>query len=148
MEKMLDLYTDYLLSSFGQTSATGLSNLVDGSIQHDTVTRFLSGSNFTSKDLWTCVKPLVGEHQNTDGCLIFDDTIIEKAFTDDNDLISWHWDHSKHRSIKGINLLSAFYHTQTSKKDPLRIPIGFETIKKTVRFCDIKLKNNKSYIKK
>jgi len=37
--------------------------------------------------------------------LIFDDTIIEKAFTDENDLISWHWDHSKHRSMKGINLL-------------------------------------------
>jgi Transposase DDE domain len=143
MEKMLDLYTDYLLSSFGQTSATGLSNLVDGSIQHDTVTRFLSGSNFTSKDLWTSVKSLVREHQNTDGCLIFDDTIIEKSFTDENDLISWHWDHSKHRSIKGINLLSAFYHTQTDKKDPLRIPIGFETIKKTVRFCDVKTKKEK-----
>lgn len=140
---MLDLYTDYLLSSFGQTSATGLSNLVDGSIQHDSITRFLSGSNFTSKDLWTSVKPLVRQHQHTDGCLIFDDTIIEKAFTDENDLISWHWDHSKHRSMKGINLLSAFYYTQIDKKDSLRIPIGFETIKKTVRFCDVKTKKEK-----
>lgn len=143
MENILDLYTDYLLSSFGQTSATGLSNLVEGSIKHDTVTRFLSGSNFTSKDLWTSVKPLVREHQSTDGCLIFDDSIIEKAFTDENDLISWHWDHSKHRSIKGINLLSAFYYTQIDGKDPLRVPIGFETIKKTVRFCDIKTKKEK-----
>lgn len=140
---MLDLYTDYLLSSFGQTSATGLSNLVDGSIPHDTVTRFLSGSNFTSKDLWTSVKPLVREHQSSEGCLIFDDTIIEKSFTDENDLISWHWDHSKQRSIKGINLLTAFYHTQIQEKDPLRVPIGFETIKKTVRFCDIKTKKEK-----
>jgi Transposase DDE domain len=148
MEKMLDLYTDYLLSSFGQTSATGLSNLVDGSIQHDTITRFLSNSNFTSKDLWVHVKPLVREHQSSEGCLIFDDTIIEKAFTDENDLISWHWDHSKHRSIKGTNLLSAFYYTegtvtQIDKKSPLRIPVAFETIKKTVRFCDVKTQKEK-----
>jgi hypothetical protein len=45
MEKMLDLYTDYLLSSFGQTSATGLSNLVDGLIQHDTDMSYLQMFN-------------------------------------------------------------------------------------------------------
>jgi hypothetical protein len=148
MEKILDLYTDYLLSSFGQVSATGLSNLVDGSITHDKITRFLSGSNFDSKDLWASVKPLVRKHESIDGCLIFDDTIIEKNYTDENELISWHWDHSKHRNIKGINLLTAFYHTEfeadlPNKTEPLRIPIGFETIKKTIRFCDIKTKKEK-----
>ena len=35
MENYLDLYTDYLLSSFGKTSATGLSNLLDGVVKHD-----------------------------------------------------------------------------------------------------------------
>ena len=78
MEHLLDLYTDYLLSSFGQTSATGLSNLLDGAINHDKITRFLSNSNFTSKDIWLSVKTLVREHQTEYGCLIFDDTIIEK----------------------------------------------------------------------
>ena len=33
MDKLLDLYTDYLLSSFGQTSATGLSNMLDNAIK-------------------------------------------------------------------------------------------------------------------
>ena len=40
MEKMLDFYTDYLISSTGQTSATGLSRLVDNSISHDIVKRY------------------------------------------------------------------------------------------------------------
>jgi hypothetical protein len=76
---------------------------------------------------------------------VLDDTIIEKVFTDENNLISWHWHHSKHRSIRGINLLSALYYTespvcQISKKDPLRVPIRFETIKKIVRLCDVKTK--------
>jgi hypothetical protein len=144
MENIEDLYTDYLLSSFGQTSATGLSNLVDGAITHDKISRFLSNSNFTSKDVWLSVKVLVREHQTEDGCLIFDDTIIEKLFTDENDLICWHWDHSKGRNIKGINVLSAFYYTHKYEQNqPLRIPIAIETIKKTIAFCEIKTKKVK-----
>jgi len=38
---LLELYSDYLLSSFGATTATGLSALVDGAVSHDQVTRFL-----------------------------------------------------------------------------------------------------------
>jgi Transposase DDE domain len=144
MDKNLDLYTDYLISSFGQTSATGLSNLLDNVVSHDSFTRLLSNSDFDSKYLWTSVKPLVREHQNLEGCLIFDDSIIEKLYTDENDLICWHWDHSKGRNIKGINLLSAFYHAQKDQeRQPLRIPVAFETIKKTIRFCDLKTKKEK-----
>ena len=90
MENLLDLYTDYLISSFGQTSATGLSRLVDNEIKHDSVTRLLSNSDFSSKTLWQTVKPLVRKHQAEEACLIFDDFIIEKAYTDENDLICWH----------------------------------------------------------
>ena len=38
----LDLYTDYLLSSTGPTTATGLSRLLNGALSHDHVTRWLS----------------------------------------------------------------------------------------------------------
>lgn len=38
----LDLYTDYLISSFGPTTATGLAALLDGRLSHDQVTRLLS----------------------------------------------------------------------------------------------------------
>ena len=144
MEKHLDLYTDYLLSSFGQTSATGLSNLLDNTIKHDSFTRLLTESVLDSKYLWLSVKPLVREYQNLDGCMIFDDAIIEKPYTDENDLICWHWDHSKSRNVKGINILSAFYYTQKDdKSQPLRVPVAVETIKKTIRFCDIKTKKEK-----
>ena len=144
MENLLDLYTDYLISSFGQTSATGLSRLVDNEIKHDSVTRLLSNSDFSSKTLWQSVKPLVRKHQAEDACLIFDDVIIEKAHTDENDLICWHWDHSKRRNVKGINILNAFYHTwKVGESEPLRVPVGFETIKKRIRFCDLKTKKEK-----
>ena len=144
MQDNLDLYTDYLLSSFGQTSATGLSRLVDGEISHDKITRFLSTNDFSSKTLWQKVKPLIRKHQTDDACLIFDDVIIEKPYTDENPMICWHWDHSVGEMVKGVNMLNAFYHTQLADTaEPLRIPIGFEIILKTIVFCEIKTKKEK-----
>lgn len=49
---LLDLNTDYLISSLGQTSATGLSVMLDTTISHDAVTRFLNQSDHESKVLW------------------------------------------------------------------------------------------------
>jgi transposase len=149
MENKLDLYTDYLLSSFGQTSAVGLSRLVDGDISHDSISRLLSGNDFDSRQLWQKVKALVRKYQSEDACLIFDDTILEKAYTDENEMVSWHrqatlWDHSNNRLVKGVNMLNAFYHTQdTEMSEPLRIPVGFELILKTVSFSVVKTRKQK-----
>ena len=66
------LYTDYLLSTFGAATATGLSAMVEGDVSHDQVTRFLSGQEYTSKDLWQNVKKTVRSVECEDGVLIFD----------------------------------------------------------------------------
>lgn len=138
MKTSLDLYTDYLLSSTGQTCAMGLSRLVDGTLSHDSVTRFLSGNDFSSKTLWKNVKSLVRRHESAGGCLIFDDTVQEKAYTDENDLVAWHYDHAKGRSVKGLNILTAFYVSDSEEQsEPLRVPVGYELIQKPVVSCDI-----------
>ena len=103
--ELVDLYSDYLLSSFGATTATGLSELLEGTLSHDQITRFLSQQRFDSKTLWQLVKPMMRAIEDDAGVLIFDDTIEEKPYTDENELISWHFDHSKNRTVKGINLL-------------------------------------------
>ena len=74
-----DLYADYLLSTFGAATATGLSAMVEGDVSHDQVTRFLSAQEYTSKDLWQQVKSTIRSIERDDGVLIFDDTIGEKA---------------------------------------------------------------------
>jgi len=52
MDKLLDLYSDDLISSFGQTTATGLATLLGDGISHDQATRFLSSQPRTAADLW------------------------------------------------------------------------------------------------
>ena len=94
--ELVDLYSDYLLSSpiqaggrlFGATTATGLSGLLEGSLSHDPITRFLSQQRFDSKTLWQLVKPMVRAIEDDAGVLIFDDTIEEKPYTDENELSS------------------------------------------------------------
>lgn len=135
----VELYTDYLISSFGPTTATGLSSMVDGEISHDHVTRFLSNNEFTSKDLWLHVKHVVREVEKSgDGVLIFDDTIQEKAWTDENEIMCWHYDHSSGKTVHGLNILNALYHC-----GDISIPVAFEVIKKPILFCELKTKQVK-----
>ena len=75
---LVDLYSDYLLSSFGATTATGLSDRLEGALSHDQITRFLSQQRFDSKTLWQLVKPMVRAIEDDEGVLIFDDTVQEK----------------------------------------------------------------------
>ena len=124
-KQQLELYTDYLISNCGYATATGLSAMVDGEVSHDKVTRFLSQREYTSKDLWREVKSTVRQIEGADGVLIFDDTICEKAWTDENEMVCWHYDHCKGRNVKGINLLNALYHN-----GEVAIPVAFEVVKK------------------
>lgn len=144
MNPLQDLYSDYLLASFEQTTATGLSTLLEGEISHDQITRMLSSEQLSSRHLWLSVKPLVQTHASDDAVLIFDDSIIEKPHTDENALNCWHWDHSQSRTVKGINLLSAFYHSNPSNEtEPLRVPVGYELITKPIMYSELKTRKFK-----
>jgi hypothetical protein len=48
----LDLYSDYLMSSFSLTTATGLSEIISNKYSHDQITRFLGQEQLTQKDYW------------------------------------------------------------------------------------------------
>ncbi len=75
--RLLDLYTDYLLASFGQATATGLAALRPD-LSHDQVTRFLSQQELTDKDLWKIVKPHLRHVQCEEAVLILDDTVTTR----------------------------------------------------------------------
>jgi len=134
---ILDLYSDYLLYSNEQTTATGLSELLDGELSHDKITRFLSSESFGEKTLWKKVKKVVRAFEEDDACLIFDDTIIEKPYMDENEIISWHFDPKEGKSVKGINLLSAFYSSEKGRQ-VVRVPIDYRIIAKTEEYIDEK----------
>jgi hypothetical protein len=136
---VLEVYTDYLISQQKYATATGLSALLEGSLSHDKITRLLSQEDYGSKELWSYVKPLVRSQETLDmGVLSFDDTIEEKPYTDENELVCWHFCHTHNRNVKGINLLTALV-----SYGEVSIPVGYELVKKNRAYCDIKTRQEK-----
>ena len=130
-KELLDIYTDYLISSFGLTTGTGLSRLLDGAISHDRIQRFLSSPTKGGADFWNIVKPYVRQIQAADGVMIIDDSISEKPHTDENELICWHYDHTSGQTIKGINFITALYHVKG-----VSLPVNYHLVAKTEVYVD------------
>ena len=137
-QELFDLYTDYLISAFGPTTATGLSRMLDGQISHDQVTRLLAEPPQNSADLWRNVKPLVRHIERPEATLSVDDSIGGKPFTDENSIVCWHWSHSLDRHVKGIEFLTAFYHV-----GDVSLPIAFDLVEKTEQYVDAKTGKSK-----
>jgi len=149
--EILDLYSDYLIASFKLTTATGLSELLDGSLSHDQISRFLGQKLFSQRDFWKCVKPIVRKLENDYGVIKIDDTIEEKPHSTENEIIAWHWDHSKKPKAgltKGINIINFQYQCSLFTNDTssdllgkgkdISIPLAFEIVKKTESWFDKK----------
>jgi hypothetical protein len=125
VENFVDLYTDYLISSVSYTTATGLASLLG--IKHDKVTQQLSKGIYDSKYLWEYAKPYIREVTRSKELVVlsFDDSIEEKRYSDESELICWHYDHTLNRSVKGVNFLTAFVEAGS-----MRLPCAVEFVKK------------------
>jgi hypothetical protein len=107
--------------------------LLNGEISYDRVQRFLSKEHKTGKDLWLPVKPYARQIQSDDGVIILDHSIAEKPHTDENDIIAWHYDHTKGYSVKGINFITALYHV-----GDISLPVNYQLVEKTEFYIDKK----------
>jgi len=143
---ILDLYSDYLISSFKLTTATGMSEVLDGALSHDQITRFLGQDLLTQKEYWKCIKKVIRQIESPAGVIKIDDTILEKPHSTENEIICWHHDHSKKgrdKMTKGINMLNFLYQSSLAEIDYLSIPVAYEIIRKTEQWYDKKSKKVK-----
>lgn len=139
MNRLLDIYSDYLIAQNQYATAIGLSDLLEGRISHDKITRFLNGEERGSRELWGYVRPEIRKiEKEKGGVLIIDDTIEEKTYTDENEIVCWHYSHSKGRCVKGVNLLSCL-----ARYGDVALPIAYEPICKDVLFSDVATKKIK-----
>lgn len=146
MHATLDIYGDYLICQNDKATATGLADLLCGEISHDKFTRFLNGKALGSEELWIYIKSEVRKNEKkAGGVLILDDSIEEKPYTDENEIMCWHYSHAKSRHVKGVNILSCLV-----RYENITLPIGYEVVHKDVVFSDIASKkiNKKASITK
>jgi DDE superfamily endonuclease len=126
---IMDLYTDFLTSSPNIVSATLFSEVLNKSYSHDSITRMLAQPELDQKTYWQSVKGSIRQLELPNGVLAVDDTIEEKPYSDENELISWHFDHTKGYSVKGINILTFTY---VNNQLPLtaKLPVAYELVRK------------------
>lgn len=102
----LDLYTKFLIANQNKYSGVELSKTSESSLSHDSVSKWLRDKNFTSKDLWPHVKSMVSKEE---GYLIIDDSVLDKRFSRNNELVGKHWTSNEHRLISGIDLVNLLW---------------------------------------
>ena len=142
MEKLTEIYKDFLISSFGKIEMTKLSKLTGKSHDQFTKNLLLNDSLDDDKKMWRDIKSFLRDYENEeDGCIIIDDMLIHKPHTKENDIVCWHYDHVSQKPQKGILMLN-FHYTDASG---ISIPLGYEIITKTKKVWNEKY--NK-YIKK
>jgi hypothetical protein len=126
VDNLGEKYIDFLLTTNNLASGKSFSRVFDGKISHDQITRMLNNTDtFSSAELWKTVKPLCQELASEDNVLIFDDTLIEKPNTSENEIIMYHYDHAKGRYSKGICMVTALYNTAL-----MNIPVCVDIVKK------------------
>jgi len=121
----LDLYTDYLITSTKYTTATGLAKIFDNEFSHDAITRFLATENLDNKKLWSFIKPFLRSVETEGSVVIVDDTIFEKPYTDISEINTYHYDHSKGKSVMGINAVNLIHET-----NGVRLPLSMSIVHK------------------
>jgi hypothetical protein len=127
--KLLDLYTDFLVTSPNIVSSLLLSKIVNNAHSHDSITRMLAQAELEQKEFWRLIKPSIRQIEQEDGVICIDDTIENKPHSDENELICWHFDHTKGTSVKGINIVTFTYNVADGDS-VLKTPVAWELVKK------------------
>jgi hypothetical protein len=125
VENLSDLYIESLMTNVGQVTCTGISAATEGKIGHDQFSRLLSSGYFNEQYLWTKAKPVCEEIRSDDSVFIIDESVEAKPYTDESELISWHFDHCLGRAIKGVSFLTGLYYS-----NEVSVPAGVEFVTK------------------
>ena len=131
VNNLTDLYRESLMISQGQVSCTGLSSMMEATVSHDKFTRLLSSGYMNEEYLWKSAKPICHEIRSKDAVFIIDESVEAKPYTDENELICWHYDHVSGKNIKGVSMLTGLYHS-----GGMSVPVGAEFITKPIKITN------------
>lgn len=136
---ILDTYSDFLILNDGLAAATRFSEASNNLISHDKFTRFLNIDEYSGRELWELTKKTIQIAGSGKKCkLVLDDSIAEKPYTKENDIVCWHYSHAKGRCVKGIEIL-----TLLCVFDDVVVPFSYEVINKPVLYSDLKTRKVK-----
>ncbi len=99
-------YCQYLLSSQINYTLTNLADHLE-SMSHDQINRYLRREKLTPSFLWENVKLLIQSHE--DAYVIFDDTVLDKRYSEYIELTRRQYSGNEHGVLRGIGVVSCVY---------------------------------------
>lgn len=99
-------YCQYLLASPINHTLTHFADHADD-MSHDAINRFLRDEKMTPHLVWDNVRDLIAATPT--GCVVFDDTIIDKNFSHKIELVRRQYSGNAHGIVKGIGVVTCVY---------------------------------------
>lgn len=99
-------YCQYLLSSQINYTLTNLAEHLQ-TVSHDKINRYLKKEKLTPRLLWDNVKSVIQVDEK--GYIIFDDTVLDKRYSEEIELTRKQYSGNEHRVVRGIGLVSCVY---------------------------------------
>ena len=99
-------YCQYLLSTQTNFTLTNYANHASN-VSHDAVNRYLRKEKMTAQIIWEHVKGSIIHSPR--GCIIFDDSILDKNHSHSIDLVRRQYSGNAHGLIKGIGMINCLY---------------------------------------
>lgn len=101
-----ELYCWFLFKSQTNYTGTYLEDNSEG-VGRNAVYNFLKHENIGSEDIWDEVKEDIIYSEN--GCIIYDDTVLDKSYSHNIELVKKQYSGNAHGVIKGIGVVGCVY---------------------------------------
>ena len=111
-------YIEYLVSTPINYTCTNLAAHLSG-VSHDSITDFLKFQRLAASSLWETAKPLISD--TDESYLILDDSVQEKPYAREIELVAAHYSGNTHSVVRGISLVNLVH----SSADNDYYPIDF-----------------------
>jgi hypothetical protein len=121
----LEHSTAFLLAESQSAGCVRLSEVSDGEFAHDAANRFLNREEFSPRDLFEELRPLI---ELEGGILSVDDTVLDKPYSQEGktELVGYFWSGLHGKAVKGINLVTLFH----ADEKGVRVPVNFRVVDK------------------
>ena len=96
-------YIEYLISTPLNYTCTNLADHLEN-VSHDAVSDFLRREKLTAHGLWELVQPLL--HDSAEAYLIADDSVQDKRFSKQIELVKRQYSGNEHGLVRGIGIVN------------------------------------------
>src|SRR5664279_315799 len=99
-------YIEYLLATPINYTCSNLAAHLDG-VSHDAISDYLQRAKLTARQLWELVQPLLFD--SADACLIVDDSVQNKQYSHQIELVKRQYSGAEHGLVRGIGVVNLVY---------------------------------------